>query len=203
MLHLTCFLVLTCTCLSKVTCLQVRVETSKTNMSGCMKISFEFFVNGAKLLLNSVISANSGNLINHWSMNEAQFKYHISYKCLAGTVVASWFLKQEVAGFSPFNYKYFLSLNLLNSVKTFWKSSNFYHKTICLSVMFQLSLVGIKCLRGKGIIARLSDLDWNSMSQANWHGTGPLKSTVVYQRSDSYEVRFNKTPKWFFTPWYF
>ena len=41
----------------------------------------EFFINGAELLLNSVNSANSGNLINHWSMNWAQFKDPVSHMC--------------------------------------------------------------------------------------------------------------------------
>ena len=43
-------------------------------------------------------SVNSGNLINHWSMNWAQFKDPVSHMCLAGTVAASWSLTQEVAG---------------------------------------------------------------------------------------------------------
>ena len=43
--------------------------------------------------------------------------------CLTGVVVASWSLTQEVAGLIPFNDNYFLSLNLLNSVKSFRKHS--------------------------------------------------------------------------------
>ena len=43
-------------------------------------------------------SLNSGNLINHWNMNWAQFKDPVTHMCLAGTVVASWSLTQEVAG---------------------------------------------------------------------------------------------------------
>ena len=35
-------------------------------------------------------------------MNWAQFKDPVSHTCLAGTVVASWSLTQEVAGLSPF-----------------------------------------------------------------------------------------------------
>ena len=35
---------------------------------------------------------------NHGSMNWDQFKDSVSYMCLAGTVVASWSLTQEVAG---------------------------------------------------------------------------------------------------------
>ena len=51
---------------------------------------------------NSVISANSGNLLNHWSINSGQFKYPVSHLCLAGTVVASWSLAQEVPGSNTF-----------------------------------------------------------------------------------------------------
>ena len=35
-------------------------------------------------------------------MNWAQFKDPVSHTCLAGAVVASWSLTQEVAGLSPF-----------------------------------------------------------------------------------------------------
>ena len=50
-------------------------------------------------------------------MNWDQFKDPISHLCLAGSVVASWSLRQEVAGSNPFHDKYFWSLNLLNPVK--------------------------------------------------------------------------------------
>ena len=56
-------------------------------------------------------------------MNWAQFKHLVSYMCLAGTVVAPWSLAQEVACSSPFNDKYLLFMNSLNSVKTFRKNS--------------------------------------------------------------------------------
>ena len=62
----------------------------------------EFFINGAELSLNSVNSANLGNLINHSNMNWAQFKDPVFYMCLAGAVVASWSLTHEVTGLSPF-----------------------------------------------------------------------------------------------------
>ena len=55
---------------------------------------WSFFLNGAELSLNSV---NSEKLINHPSMNWAQFKDPISHMCLAGAVVACWSLTQEVA----------------------------------------------------------------------------------------------------------
>ena len=42
---------------------------------------------------------------NCGSMNWSQFKDPISHMCLAGAVVASWSLTQEVAGLSPFNDK--------------------------------------------------------------------------------------------------
>ena len=45
---------------------------------------------------------NSGDLINHWSMNWAQSKDPVSHMCLAGAVVASWSLVQDVAGSNPF-----------------------------------------------------------------------------------------------------
>ena len=36
------------------------------------------------------------------SMNWNRFKDSVSDRCLAGSVVASWFLTQEVAGSNPF-----------------------------------------------------------------------------------------------------
>ena len=47
---------------------------------------------------NSVNSANSENIRNHWSMNWGQLKDPLCYLCLAGVVIASWFLTKEVAG---------------------------------------------------------------------------------------------------------
>ena len=38
-------------------------------------------------------------------MNGVEFKHLVSHMCLAGAVVASWFLTQEVAGLSPFTVK--------------------------------------------------------------------------------------------------
>ena len=82
--------------------------------------SLEFFLNGTELPLNSGILANSGNLINHWSMN-------LSQMCPAEAVVSSWSFTQEVVGSNPCDNKYFLSLSLLNSVETFRKSSIVIH----------------------------------------------------------------------------
>ena len=73
------------------------------------KVHWSFFQVDQKFSLNSVILMNSGNLINHWSMNWAQFQDSVSHMCLAGAVVASWSLTEEVAGSSPVNDKYFLS----------------------------------------------------------------------------------------------
>ena len=38
-------------------------------------------------------------------MNWFQFKDPVSHTCLAGAVIASWSLTQEVAGLSPFTEK--------------------------------------------------------------------------------------------------
>ena len=45
---------------------------------------------------------NSGNLINHWSRNKSQFKDLVSHMCLAGNVMTSWSLTQNVAGSNPY-----------------------------------------------------------------------------------------------------
>ena len=58
-------------------------------------------------------------------MNLVQFKDPVSHMCLAGTVVVSWSLTQEVTASNPFTVMTnILSLNLLNSVKTFRKNAN-------------------------------------------------------------------------------
>ena len=72
------------------------VQAQKSNST------VEFFLNGAESSFNSVNSANSENLINQSSMNWAEFKEPLSHVCLAGAVVASWALTQEMAGSSPF-----------------------------------------------------------------------------------------------------
>ena len=51
----------------------------------------EFFLNRMEL------SVNSGNLVNHWSMNWGQFKDPLSYMCLSDTEVACCPLTIEVA----------------------------------------------------------------------------------------------------------
>ena len=72
-------------------------------------------------------SLNSGNLINHWSMNWAQFKDPVSHMCLDGAVVPSWSVTQEMAGWKVWvlllYWQIFLSLNPANSVKTFRENS--------------------------------------------------------------------------------
>ena len=55
-----------------------------------------YLINGVFPKWNRM-SLNSGNLINHSSVNGAQFKDPISHMCLAGTVVASWSLTHGVA----------------------------------------------------------------------------------------------------------
>ena len=50
--------------------------------------------------MNSLNSANSG------SMNWSQFKYSVSHMCLAGALVASWSLTQEVAGVCSFCWNF-------------------------------------------------------------------------------------------------
>ena len=76
--------------------------------------------------MNSVISANSENLINHLSMNWVDFKDPVSHMCLAGAVVVSWSLTQKVAGLSSLVVMTnIVSLNSLNPVKTFRKNSIF------------------------------------------------------------------------------
>ena len=70
---------------------------------------WRFPLNGAELSLDWVNSANSGNLINHWSMNWTQFKDPAFHMCLAGTMVASWSLTQDVAGSSPLMTNIFIT----------------------------------------------------------------------------------------------
>ena len=69
-------------------------ETGSLNWAQIM-LQSSFF---PKWNRNSLNSANSENLINHWIMNRAQFKDPTSHMCLAGAVVACWFVAQEVVG---------------------------------------------------------------------------------------------------------
>ena len=76
---------------------------------------------------NSVNSANLGNQIHHWSMSWGQLKVPASHICLAGAVVASWSLMQEMAGLNPFTV---MTNNFsLNSLKTFRENSIDYETT--------------------------------------------------------------------------
>ena len=51
---------------------------------------------------------NSGNLINHWSMNWSQFKDSMSHMVLTGAVVASWSLNKRWQVWTLYcNDKYF------------------------------------------------------------------------------------------------
>ena len=76
----------------------------------------EFFLNGTEL------SLNSGNQINHLSMNWNQFKDPVSQMCLAGAVAAFWSPTQEVAGSNPFTVVTNI-LSSLNLMKTFSENS--------------------------------------------------------------------------------
>ena len=77
------------------------------------------------------MEGNSMNLINHWGMNWGQFK--ISYLCFAGGVVSSWSLTQRLQFqiFKFFKYNVTLSLNSLNSVRTFRENST---EPLCVEV---------------------------------------------------------------------
>ena len=63
--------------------------------------------------------------MNHWCMNWAQFKDPVSHMGLAGAVVASWSLTQEVAGSNPFIIMTNIIVTELsaNSVKKFRENS--------------------------------------------------------------------------------
>ena len=51
--------------------------------------------------LNGTGIHQTGNLINHSSMNWGQIKDPVAHMCLVGAVVASWLLTQEVADSNP------------------------------------------------------------------------------------------------------
>ena len=75
--------------------------------------------------INSMNSAKSGNTINHWSMDQGQFKDPVSHICLAGTVVASWSLTQEMSGLSPFTVLTNIFVTEFREFReTFGKNSN-------------------------------------------------------------------------------
>ena len=103
-------------------------------------ISVEFFLNGEEFSSNSVNSANSGNLINHWSMNWAQFKDPMSHMCLAGTMVAFWSFTQEVIGSKPFNDNYFCHWI---HWKSFRKNSNVLYNNLGISKFSSISFFDI------------------------------------------------------------
>ena len=69
-----------------------RLFWGQYSMEHTTNVPVEFFLNGAKLSLNSV---NSGNLIKHWSMNSAHFKdpmYPISHLSCSycGSILVSY-----------------------------------------------------------------------------------------------------------------
>ena len=101
----------------------------------------DFFLNGAELSWNSVISENSGNLINHWSMNWAQCKGHISHMCLARAVVASWSLHKR------WQVRALLMTNIfVNEFAEF--SENIYEKILWASsyVFSWMQMNGKRCI---------------------------------------------------------
>ena len=64
-------------------------------------------------------------------MNWAQFKDPLSHTYLAGAVVASWSLTQQVAGSNPFTVTTnIFSLNSANSVNAFRENSNVLDVTL-------------------------------------------------------------------------
>ena len=97
---------------------------------------------------NSMYPANSGNLINQWSINYVQLKDPVSHLCLVGTEVASKSLILETAGSNSFNDKYFLSLNSGNSVKTFSKNSTEKDCLVKCVDIFDSSLIWSSLLVG-------------------------------------------------------
>ena len=65
------------------------------------------FIKNYLINWSRLISVNSRNLINHWSMNWDQFKVPLCYYCFLGSVVTLWFLKWQVV--DPFHCKYFVT----------------------------------------------------------------------------------------------
>ena len=66
----------------------------------CAQTTLEFFLNRAEL---SARFSEFRESENHWSMNWAHIiKIPVSHMCLAGAVIASWSLTQEMTGSSHF-----------------------------------------------------------------------------------------------------
>ena len=82
------------------------LDTTKNILTKASQI-LELFLNGAELSFKSVDSVNSGNLINHFNINWAQFKDPVSH------IVACWHCGSIVVSYTrggrfiPFNDKYF------------------------------------------------------------------------------------------------
>ena len=134
-------------------------------------VTLEFFLNEAELSLNSVISANSGNLINHWSINWAQFKGSFSHMCLAGTEVAFWSLTQKVEGSRPFNDYYFLYLNSPNSAKIFRKTPisscvwSLWGLTSPRSMRYEpTQVIGVRHFSIVHLLHKIQEVQWNPFS---------------------------------------
>ena len=64
----------------------------------------------------------AGPVVASWSLTQevagsSPFKYPVSHMCLAGAVVASWSLTQEVAGSNPFTVMLSISANSLKAFR--------------------------------------------------------------------------------------
>ena len=80
-------------------------------ISPVLSYTMEFFLNRTKFQLNQ---ANLGKLINHWSMNWAQFKDPVSHMCLAGAVITCWPLTTDLESRPPAKEDDSLNLCLLH-----------------------------------------------------------------------------------------
>ena len=87
-----------------------------------MTLQATFLLPASKTVKNLVGPSVGGPHFGYtYYITEAWIWLNLKILSLTCVVVASWSLTQEVAGLSPFNDKYYLSLNLANSVKIFRK----------------------------------------------------------------------------------
>ena len=57
-------------------------------------------------------------------MNQNQFKYPVSHMCLAGAVVASWSLTQEVTGSNPFTVMTNIFVTVLSQFRKVFRENS-------------------------------------------------------------------------------
>ena len=109
-------------------------------------------------LLNSVNLANSGNRINHSSMNWAHFKDLVSHMCLAGSILISYIRGHWVARSNPFTILTNIFVTA-NPVKAFREDSivlsfpvsndnrhlYFHVRNSCVIVCYIVSLHSFSC----------------------------------------------------------